>query len=291
MNLKVPLKRTTVEREGSMITSGFRYVYLVFILIAIAESRVLAHDIWIEPGGSVVRVGEPVLIQFKLGNCADGRPDGKVNGQLSREAIQAAVCLPNSIKFEDLTHLLSSSTQSEDVGAWLALYRPQKAGCTWFVQTFEDNVVHGGKKVRGKMFACTPMVVSENLGALELENQPVSFSQPFEIVLQSSVLPSMESKELVAVKVLRRDRPQENIRVAFTRLAQRTPETAVDFVTTNSQGQANWLPTEPGPMLISCTLVDEQESGKGFEATYYSATICLNVSQKNLCKVSHPIPQ
>lgn len=239
-----------------------------------------AHDIWVEPYSNVVRLGESIVVQFKLGNCNEGKADGKISGQLPRELIQAAACLPTE-KIQDLGLKLVNSSH-DDGGCWMTRFKASEIGCNWIIQRFDENVVHGGQKVRGRMFAKTPLVVSDSLESVVIGDLPMSFSQPFELILESSLLPSVDSKEPIKIRVLKNEKPLANSKVSFTFLLEDSKEPQLATVVSDSHGLVSWTPKQSGPLLIACSQLDESEKGPDFDATYYSSTVFLSVSQADL---------
>lgn len=267
----------SATRLGSHGLAIWAIALMITVLVVPTAS---AHDIWVEPYSNVVRLGESVVVQFKLGNCNEGKPDGKISGQLPRELIQAAACLPTE-KIQDLALRLVKSSQ-DDGGCWMTRFKASEIGCNWIIQRFDENVVHGGQKVRGRMFAKAPLVVSDSLETIVIGDLPMSFSQPFELVLESSLLPAVDSKEPIKLRVLKNEKPLANAKVSFTFLLDDSKEPQLTTVVSDSEGAVSWIPNQIGPLLIACAQLDESEKGPDFDATYYSSTVFLNVSQADL---------
>lgn len=248
-----------------------------------ASTSCFAHDIWIETSSSIVRIDEPVTIHLKLGNCSHGKPDGKTDGQLPQEAVRAVARLPSGLTIE-LSKTLVSSSQQEGNGFWRSNITINEVGCTWLIQRLDDKITHDGRKVLGKMIAKTPLVVTRELDDVSLRVQAVSHSQPIEFLLESSVLPSIESGEAIDVRLLKNGQPLAHAQIAFTRPFELNSEGEVQhaYLATDTNGRASWIPTQPGPLLISCTQLDESEKGADYDATYYSTSMYLNINEASI---------
>lgn len=263
---------------------GFCLVALVFCY---STSRQIgyAHDIWIETSSTAVRKGEPVVVELKLGNCLEGKPDAKINGQLPKPEGSVFAIAPSDERL-DLTKFLLSSTAAPGSGCWRTPLTVQDIGCTWLLQSLDDKVIHDGKRVLGRMVAKTPLVVIEDTLAMPTDIKAITFSQPIELILESSPLVSVDSGSPVVVRLLKNDQPLVNVRLAFTRplSISRTGDVRYEHVETDLDGRASWIPDLAGPLLISFNQMDESEYGDDYEATYYSTTMYLNVSNKELIR-------
>ena len=271
-------------------------ICLVALVFCCSTSRQIgfAHDIWIETSSTLVRKGEPVVIELKLGNCLEGKPDAKINGQLPKPEGSVFAIAPNDKRL-DLTNTLFSSTVVPGSGCWRTPLTVQDIGCTWLLQSLDDKVMHDGKRVLGRMVAKTPLVASEDIHAIPTDIKAMAFSQPIELILESSPLVSVDSGSPVVVRLLKNDQPLVSVRLAFTRplSLSKTGDVRYEHVETGLDGRASWIPDLAGPLLISFNQMDESEYGDDYEATYYSTTMYLNVSNKDLIRpktASHVSP-
>lgn len=253
---------------------------LTLLLIA-AVSPLSAHDIWIEAHSAVVRKGEPVRLECKMGNCEDGRPNFKTAGLIPLKELETIAYLPTD-KQLDLRPFLAETATSKENGSWRASVDIDSAGIAWLLQRSEQTLEHG-KRVRGKLLAKTPVIISESLDQVYAASPPVAFSQPFEIVLNSSLLPSLDSVEPIEVKIIKNNTPLSGATVTFTPLPLGRIDTPqqVEPIQSDVAGNASYHPKNPGLILIACHYLDEQERGNDYDATYYSATMCLEVTRKS----------
>ena len=253
----------------------------MMVLLSALLSPLSAHDIWIEAHSAVVRTGEPVRLECKMGNCEDGRPNFKTSGLIPLNELETIVYLPTD-KQLDLRPFLSETASRKGEGNWRASLDIDSAGIAWLLQRTEQTTVHG-KKIRGKLLAKTPVIVSESLDHVYASSPPVAFSQPFEIVLNSNLLPCLDSGEPIEVRIIRNNAPVSGATVTFTPLPLARVETPLKVEPKQSDvdGIASYLPQNPGLILIACHYLDEQEKGQDYDATYYSATMCLEVSRKS----------
>ncbi len=262
-------------------------ICFVLLICAHFPSRPLchAHDIWIETSSTLVRKGEPVVVELKLGNCLEGKPDARINGQLPKPEGSVFAIAPSDERF-DLTKSLLSSTAVPGSGCWRTPLTVHDAGCTWLLQSLDDKVMHDGKRVLGRMVAKTPLVACEDTHAMPTHIKAMAFSQPIELILESSPLVSVDSGSPIVVRLLKNDQPLVKVRLAFTRPLSigKAGDVRYEHVETDLDGRASWIPDLAGPLLISFNQMDESEYGDDYEATYYSTTMYLNVSNKDLVR-------
>ena len=265
--------------------SNLTYPAVIFLsmmaLPFLSLSPLSAHDIWIEAHSAVVRTGEPVRLECKMGNCEDGQPNFKTSGLIPLNELETIAYLPTD-KQLDLRPFLIETASRKGEGNWRASLDIDSAGIVWLLQRTEQTMVHD-RKIRGKLLAKTPVIVSESLDHVYASSPPVAFSQPFEIVLNSNLLPCLDSGDPIEVRIIRNNAPVSGATVTFTPLPLGRVETPlkVEPKLSDVAGIASYLPQNPGLILIACHYLDEQEKGKDYDATYYSATMCLEVSRKS----------
>lgn len=265
----------------SSIASLSVSLWCALCFAVLPAQKAIAHDLWIEPSSSLVRTGEPVQLDFKLGNCDNGHPDFMTNSMLPRPMIQAVAHLPSNVSV-DLDDTLTPTANPIANGFWSRKWTSTESGVHWMMQRL-DQVVEHGQTVQGILFAKTPVVFSEQLDKVLIETKPVGFSQPFEIILHSSPLPDLESGNAILVQVLKDGVELPGVRVSFAPFGvqlkgQHDPEHQVD---TDRRGFASYTPRETGRLLISCHWLDDSASSQLVDATYYSSTMLLCVSAKS----------
>lgn len=271
--------------------SRFKLASLLVFAFFGSSGMCFAHDLWIEPSSNLVRLGESVTLQLKLGNCEHGKATGKTSGMLPRESVHLAAHLPGD-KLVNISNYISSTTlEGNPGGCWTTRYRNNELGCTWLLQSMEETVIHGGKSVRGHLFAKAPVLAATSLDDVVVGELRMRFDLPLEIVLVTTPLPSMASREAIKVIVMRDSKPLKNVHVAFTQPTRQTEreEDKTQYVSTNSDGIAEWFPVESGVVLISYQQIEESEHNSPEPANYFSSTLTLNVSQAVLYKTAESL--
>lgn len=267
------------------LNARFRFCFFGVAMIVVCgiNCRLLnAHDLWIELNHPVTRLREPAVFSFKLGNCDSGRADFKVSGTLPREAIEAVVVGNDDVK-KPIVEELYQTHSSPEQGFWQSRIEATQSGTHWVVQRLDQIVEHDGKK-RGVLFAKAPWIVSESMDQLDdvdALTKPTGFSQPFEIIVMSSVLPSIESHKPILIQLLRNGEPMAHQFVEFG-MQHMASEKEAYRTETDAHGIAEYMPGAAGICLISSRFVDDESSGPGYDATYYSTSVCLHITQRDL---------
>jgi uncharacterized GH25 family protein len=259
-----------------------RTVYSSILLLVFATNTANCHDIWIEASSGIVRRGEPFRIVCKSGNNFAGRPDFKTSGTIPLAELQTIAYLPTD-KQKDLRPLLSNTASDESTGSWQATLDVEQTGIVWLLQRSEQ-IMEQGKRIRARLMAKTPVIISDSLDHVDISSPPVAFSQPFEIVLNSDLIPNLESEEPIEVRIIKNGVPLADVQVNFSPLgtASQRPDDPQQQFKTDESGIASYQPTNAGLHIISCHYLDESEKSEKFAATYYSTTMCLDVREYSL---------
>lgn len=256
---------------------------IVALILVLSQSPFLnAHDLWIELNQAITRFEEPTVISFKLGNCDAGRSNFKVSGALPREALQVIVVGCDDSK-KPISDSMFMSHMNPEHGFWQSNVDATQCGTHWIVQRLDQVVEHDGTK-RGILFAKAPWIVSRTMDSLDDVDslmKPVGFSQPFEIIVMSSLLPSIESNKPIVIKLLRNGSPMASQVVEFA-MQHTASNDAAYKIETDANGIAEYVPSSAGICLITSRFVDDELVGNGYDATYFSTSVCLHVTRRDL---------
>lgn len=254
-------------------------------LVAVLSTASWAHDPWIETNASLVRVGEVVHIDLKLGNHGNHHRDFLLAGRLNPEWVTFEVATSQG-KRQSLREQLIPTAAAEKEGYWTTSYSPSSAGPHTVVQTL-DRVMKHGKSVRGVRSAKAIFVASESLDNPRCDTAAglAPLGLPFELVLESCPLRAVVGQP-VAVRVLKDGKPQANVLVSFI---PRGEKLADEFDPkferrTDAQGRAAFTPSRATVHLIAARHNADDEKTEAYEYTSYAATLTLQVPNSPLAK-------
>lgn len=257
-----------------------------FLLLALCVSLpALAHDTWVETNAAVVRAGDAVYVDLKLGNHGNHHRDFKLASKVTLEGCSLNVVLPDG-RSRDLLPELKDQGYAPNEGFWQAKFVPMAAG-TYVVSHQLDRVVNHGRPIRsiksGKtMFLAAALLdrINDKTTAWE---QPLG--HPLEIVLQSHPVRLCGPGMPVRVQVLFRGEPLEGTRVSFVPQGVTLADDWDDTYErrTAADGVAAWTPRTGSRLLIVVHHDEPDERGDDYEATAYAATLTLLVPELCAC--------
>jgi len=135
---------------------------IVFVLVAVcAIGQVAAHDTWIETNTALVRVGDRVDVDLKLGNHGNNHRDFKLAGKQSLEGLSLEVISPTGKRF-DLKPELTDLGYTPKEGYWSAAVTTSEAGHYTAVAS-SDRIVNHGAPQRNIRSAKTVWLATKSL--------------------------------------------------------------------------------------------------------------------------------
>jgi uncharacterized GH25 family protein len=245
-------------------------------------SSAAAHDTWVEANRQLLRPGDCVWIDLKLGNHGNQHRDFKLAGKIDLAACTLDVQGPDGSK-HDLLPSLHDTGYAPNEGYWTGKFVPAQPGLYTVAHTLDK--LH--RTTRAIKSAKTCFAVSPSLDNVE----PVTaeavrpLGHPLELVPLSDLAVDCGPGREIAVQLLYRGQPLADTRVSFiprgATLAEGFDENYER--NTDGEGRASFTPTTSGWILIVAKRAEESERGEGFDRTSYSATLTVYVPELCPC--------
>ncbi len=268
----------------------FRFLISSLTFLGGTISACCAHDLWIEAQNSVVVPGETVRIDFKLGNCNEGRRDFLTNGLIDPSGVLTRAQWPSKRPIH-LIDKFSRSAKDKSEGFWSSnLLIPEK-GTVWIQQSLDQLIEHDGVKMQGIVTAKAFVIGSDSLDRPSDEVVNPFLEMPFELVLESSPLPSLANGDSIQVRLMLDSRPLESVIVSFLPQgidSETEDDKAFEHVT-DAEGVAEHKPDRMGLYLISARTVQANRKVIGPKEVYYSTSLTIRVSNRKLGTASSAV--
>lgn len=257
-----------------------KHLLNTLILFAAAANCAAAHDSWAETNTNLIRTGDAVHIDLKLGNHGNDHRDFKLAGKVSLEGSTLVVTAPDGRKF-DLKPELTDVGYVPKEGYWTTRFVASDPGL-YLVSHTSDQVVSYAP-TRSVKSAKTFFVVSKSLDRVPTDNPGHDrvLGHPLELVPTLSPVTPMGPGQPIALTVLYKGKPLANARVSFI---ARSATLAEGFDPqhermTDAEGRATFTPKAGDVYLVVAHHVEPTEKGENHENTKYSATLTVFVPQ------------
>lgn len=244
-----------------------------------------AHDVWLETNTALIRVGDRIDIDFKLGNHGNEHRDFKLASKTAPDGLALQVISPAGKKY-DLSADLVDLGYTPKEGYWSAPFVAAESGHYLALST-GDKVVNHGQPQRSIRSAKVWWLADKSLDkpAAKWDPKGQLLNLPFELVLLSDPVLFAGPGRAIDVQLLRSGKPVADQVVSFiprgTDLSAKFDETYERR--TDEQGKASFIPKEGNVYLIVSHLLAATESGKDYASTKYSATLTLRIPQLCPC--------
>ena len=254
-----------------------RILILCFATV-IAPLVATAHDNWVETNTSLVRLGDLVHVDLKLGNHGNDHRDFKLSGKVSLESGEISVISPGGEAFNLKSHLVETGLSTKE-GYWTGRYTTTLSGL--HVVTSTSDGVRG--TTRSIKSAKTCFMVSEKLDDIPVVTS--GFNKPLghalELVPITNPVTAVGPGQPLTVKVLLNSKPLKAARVSFIPrgavLAEGFDKNFEDE--TDADGIAKFTPKEGNVVLVVVHHAAPDQKGEGYSDTKYSATLTVIVPQ------------
>lgn len=251
----------------------------LLIVLALA-SPALAHDTWVETNTNLVRSGDAVYVDLKLGNHGNDHRDFKLAGKVDLEGSSLEVLSPDGGRYDLKSELIDTGYAPKE-GYWTAKFVPATPGL-YLVAHERDRVVHYAP-TRSIKSAKTFFVVSPSLDQVSQDNPGFDrvLGHPLEIVPLTNPVTPMGPGQPLSVQLLYQGEPLAGVPVSFIPRGHQLQEGFdADYERmTDSQGRASFTPKTGNAYLVVAHHREPTESGEDYENTKYSATLTVFVPE------------
>ncbi|MGE0608892.1 MAG: DUF4198 domain-containing protein [Pirellulales bacterium] len=256
---------------------------LAAIAILAISTTLSAHDTWLETNTGILRQGDSVYVDLKLGNHGNEHRDFKLASKIDLdEGLTLAVRNPAGKHYDILDRAVDTGYAPKE-GYWSAKFTAADSGPYMAVHTLDK--LH--KTTRAIKSAKAFFVVSPKLD--EVSSKTDDFSQPLghklELVPLTNPITQQGPGMPIAVQLLYEGSPLSNAVVSFVPRGAELVEGFDDRYErrTDDQGQASYTPTEGNLVLVVVHHTEPQQSGDGYDRTAYSATLTIRVPEVCPC--------
>lgn len=255
------------------------------LILLLCVTPALAHDTWVETNTNLIRSGDGVYVDLKLGNHGNEHRDFKLASKTDLESSTLKVIAPDG-KAYDLKDRLIDTGYAPKEGYWTAKFAAAKAGLYTVAHT-RDGIVTHGRPIRSVKSGKTFFVVSASLDDVKLNNPGFdrALGHPLELVPQVNPVTPMGPGQEITVQVLFKGKKMPEARVSFIPSGETLKEGFDDQYErmTDTDGQATFTPTTGNRYLIVVHHRAESEAGDGYDLTAYSATLTVFVPEVCPC--------
>lgn len=260
---------------------------LILLAALTIPSPLFAHDTWVETNTNLVRTGDVVHIDLKLGNHGNEHRDFKLAGKLTPEATDLRVIGPDGSSY-DLKDRLIDTGYTPQEGYWTTRFEPAQQGLYTIAHRFDRVVSYAPE--RSVKSAKAYFVVSPSLDKPPAENP--GFDRPLghdlELITVTNPVTPMGPGTPICVRLLYHGKPLAGERVSFIPRGATLKTGGIDDRyerLTDANGEAAFEPTEASCYLIAAHKTEPEQGGsldgKPYQFTKYSAT--LTVFVPHLC--------
>jgi len=255
----------------------------ILVVLMLIAGPAIAHDTWVETNTNVVRTGDAVHVDLKLGNHGNEHRDFKLAGKVDLNASTLCVIGPDGKNLDIKPSLLDVGYAPKE-GYFTAKFSTAKPGMYLVGHTLDQVVSYA--PVRSVKSAKAFFVASDSLDRIGRDNP--GFEKPLghalELVPVSNPVTPMGPGQAFKVQLLFEGKPLSGTKISFV---PRGTELSQDFDSeyermTDAEGMVSYTPTTGNVYLI---VAHHQlpRSGAKFESTKYSATIILFVPEICSC--------
>ncbi|MBX3437310.1 MAG: DUF4198 domain-containing protein [Planctomycetaceae bacterium] len=240
-----------------------------------------AHDTWVETNTNLVRTGDAVYIDLKLGNHGNSHRDFKLASKIRLDGSTLDVRSPDGEIF-DLTPLLVDVGYAPNEGYWTGKFATTRPGLHMIAHS-RDGVVNHGRPVRSIKSGKTCFVVSDKLDSVSMHNPGFDtvFGHPLELVPVTNPVTPMGPGQELTVRLLFKGQPLTSVPVSFIpRRDSLNPEFDDRYERmTDAAGHVSFTPRTGDQYLVVAHHHAPDEAGPDYETTSYSATLTVFVPE------------
>jgi uncharacterized GH25 family protein len=262
----------------------FRLLTLALSLVAFAASA-RAHDTWLETNTNVIRTGDAVYVDLKLGNHGNEHRDFKLASKITLDKLTLDVVLPDDSRVDLKPELIDVGYTPKE-GYWTGKFVATQPGL-YIAAHSMDSVVNHGRPVRSIRSAKVCFVVSSTLDRVSRDNPGFDkvLGHALEIVPVKNPVTPMGPGQDISVRVLLKGKPLADARVSFVPRADTLSEGFDDRYErkTDAEGLATITPKTGDRFLVVVHHRDETEKTSEYDLTQYAATLTVLVPELCPC--------
>lgn len=255
------------------------------LCVLCVSTPLFAHDTWVETNANLVRTGDAIYVDLKLGNHGNDHRDFKLASKIDLTDCQLKIVDPSGKEYDLIPELIDVGYAPKE-GYWNAKFAAAKPG-VHMVSHSLDKVVNHGHPVRSLKSGKTYFLVTDSLDKVA-ENLPgyaKPQGHPLELVPQVSPVAPMGPGQPITVQLLLRGKPLADTVVSFIPRRQ-TLKPGFDENyerKTDAEGIASFTPTSGDQYLIVAHHHAPDERSDNYDETAYSATLTLFVPEVCPC--------
>jgi len=255
------------------------------MLLSALAASVLAHDTWVETNTNIIRPGDAIYTDLKLGNHGNHHRDFKLASKIGLEHLTWEIISPSGETFDAQSVAVDTGYAPKE-GFWNAKYVPEEPGLYTVVHTL-DKIVNHGVPIRAMKSSKTFFIVSESLD--EVPGDLTGFGKPLghtlELVPTVNPVAPLGPGKPIEVQLLYHGKPLEDTLVSFVPRRETLKEGFDETYErkTDANGMASFTPKTGDQYLVVVHVMDEDAKGDGFDKTAYSATLTVIVPERCPC--------
>lgn len=251
------------------------------LALVAAISPAQAHDTWLETNTHLIRTGDAVYVDLKLGNHGNEHRDFKLASKIAIDKLTLDVIGPDDARIDLKPELIDVGYTPKE-GYWTGKFVATQPGL-YIAAHGMDSVVNHGRPVRSIRSAKVCFVVSPTLDRVPRDNPGFDkvLGHALEIVPVHNPVTPMGPGQQIKVRVLLKGKPFPDARVSFVPRSDTLTEGFDDRYErkTDSEGLAAFTPTTGDRYLVVVHHRDETEKSSEYDLTQYAATLTVLVPE------------
>jgi uncharacterized GH25 family protein len=252
---------------------------IVLLLLAVISSQTFAHDTWVETNTNLVRTGDAIYIDLKLGNHGNEHRDFKIAGKVNIAESTLKLSTPGGKTFDLKPDVIDTGYAPKE-GYWSAKFSTSEPGLYLVGHTLDQVVTYA--PMRTLKSAKTFFVVSNSLDRVPRDQKGFDrvLGHPLELVPISNPVVPMGPGQAIQVKLLFEGKPLADSTVSFVPRGHNLKEgfDAEFERKTDALGIVSFAP-KTGNVYLVVAHHQEPRSGANYESTKFAATLTLFVPE------------